>query len=324
MKPDPSSREQADPPSITVFGGGTGLNSLLRGLKKYTEKLTAIVAVTDDGGSSGRLRSDLGMPPPGDIRNCLAALAEEESLATELFEYRFTDSDMAGHPFGNLFIAALTQITGDFSKAVKLAHRILSVRGRVLPATHDRVALEAEHDDGTKTTGEYRISQSTRRIRRVSLRPKPGKVPRDVKDAVAAADILVFGPGSLYTSVLPPLLNEGMVDCVLQSNAAKMYVCNVMTQPGETDGFKASEHVEAVLEHTSRDLFDTVIVNTAAPPEKLLERYAEMAAYPVVPDVETIERKGKRIIAANVISTDDYVRHDSEELARVIVNSRIA
>jgi uncharacterized cofD-like protein len=263
------------------------------------------------------------MPPPGDIRNCLVALADEESLIAELFQYRFNGSDLEGHSFGNLFIAALTQMTGDFGKAIRLANKIIAVRGRVLPATLDHVTLEAEHEDGTKTTGEKRISRSGRRIRRVSLRPRPGRVQEDEKDSVAQADILVFGPGSLFTSVLPPLLNEGMCDCILQSGAVKVYVCNVMTQPGETDGFTAADHVEAILDHTDRALFDRVVVNTAMPPRALLEKYAREGAYPVKIDEERIRSAGMRLIEGDVISTDDYVRHDPDKLARALLGARI-
>ena len=321
MRPEyaDEARASRERPAVAVFGGGTGLHTLLKGLKKLTDDLTAIVAVTDDGGSSGRLRSDYRMLPPGDIRNCLVALARDESLITELFQHRFKGSDLGGHSFGNLFIAALTQITGDFGKAIKLAGSILAIRGRVLPATLDHVSLEAEHDDGTKTIGERRISQACKPIRRVALRPRPGKVPQDVKDAIARADKHVFGPGSLFTSVLPPLLNEGMVDEIAASGADGIYVCNVMTQPGETEGFSAADHVEAIFEHTGRHLFDTVLVNTGPIPPKLLERYAQEGAEPVLVDRVRIEALGLRVIGLDVISNEDYVRHNPEKLAAAIL-----
>ena len=201
----PRQESAAEGAAIAAFGGGTGLHSLLKGIKAFTSNITAIVAVSDDGGSSGILRKEFDMPPPGDMRNCLVALADEESLMAELFRYRFENSELGGHSFGNIFITALAEVTGDFGKAIQLANKILSVRGRVLPATLDKVSLEAVHDDDSKTTGETRISKSGKRIRRLNLRPSPGRPTPQALEAVRRADILLFGPGSLFTSILPPI-----------------------------------------------------------------------------------------------------------------------
>lgn len=321
MRPEgqPRRANDATGPAIAAFGGGTGLHSLLKGIKAFTDKITAVVAVSDDGGSSGILRKEFDMPPPGDIRNCLVALADEESLMAELFRYRFENSDLSGHSFGNLFITALDRITGDFGKAIQLASRILSVRGRVLPATLDRVSLEAVHCDGTKTTGEARISRSGKRIRRLNLRPAPGRPTEETLEAVRGADALVFGPGSLFTSVLPPMLNSGMVDEIASSRAKKIYVCNIMTQPGETDGFSAADHVEAIYENTKDGLFDYIVVNNGEIPPAVLERYAEQGARPAALDAERLKRWGAALAADDMVCAETYARHDPAKLARAIM-----
>jgi len=306
--------------AIAAFGGGTGLYSLLKGVKTFTDNITAIVAVSDDGGSSGRLRKEFDMLPPGDIRNCLVALADEESLLAELFRYRFDNSDLNGHSFGNIFITALTKITGDFGKAIQLANRILCARGRVLPSTLDKVALEAVHEDGTKTTGEVNISRSGKRIRKLNLRPFPGAPTREVLEAVAEADLLVFGPGSLFTSVLPPMLNEGMVDAIKASCAKRIYVCNVMTQRGETDGFTAADHIAAIYGNTAEDIFDCAIINDGRPPEDVLRRYAAEGAEPVAIDRERLERWGMKPVIGDFLCTQAYARHDPAKLAGAIMS----
>jgi uncharacterized cofD-like protein len=259
------------------------------------------------------------VPPPGDIRNCLVALADEESLLAELFRYRFENSDLNGHSFGNIFITALTKITGDFGKAIQLANKILSVRGRVLPSTLDRVSLEAVHDDGTKTTGEVNISKSGKRIRRLNLRPSPGAPTHEVLEAVRGAEALVFGPGSLFTSILPPMLNEGMVREIAASRAKKIYVCNIMTQPGETDGFTVADHVEAIYRHSTDDLFDYVIINSGRPPAEVLARYAAQGARPVEADMERLGRWKAEAVTGDFVSTETYARHDPGKLARAIM-----
>ncbi|RKY28144.1 MAG: hypothetical protein DRP79_02520 [Planctomycetota bacterium] len=315
----PRQESAAEGAAIAAFGGGTGLHSLLKGIKAFTSNITAIVAVSDDGGSSGILRKEFDMPPPGDMRNCLVALADEESLMAELFRYRFENSELGGHSFGNIFITALAEVTGDFGKAIQLANKILSVRGRVLPATLDKVSLEAVHDDDSKTTGETRISKSGKRIRRLNLRPSPGRPTPQALEAVRRADILLFGPGSLFTSILPPMLNEGMVEEIAASPAKEIYVCNIMTQPGETDGFSAADHVQAIYDNTAEDIFDYIVLNSRNPSQAVLARYAEEGAGPVPLDPDRLERWKACLVIEDLIGADAYARHDPEKLARTVM-----
>jgi uncharacterized cofD-like protein len=304
---------------VVAIGGGTGLSTLLRGLKRSTTNLTAVVTVTDDGGSSGRLQKELGILPPGDIRNCLVALADDEALVTDLFQYRFHEGEgLTGHSFGNLFLAALTGVTGNFDLAVKESSRVLNIKGRVLPATLDTVRLRATLVDGTIVSGETNISRSHEPIARLSLEPARARPLREVLEAIRDADAIVLGPGSLYTSVLPNFLVEGVAAAVSESAALKIYICNVMTQPGETDAFSASAHVRALLDQGGAKLFDTVIVNEE-PPRKLLEAYADEGQIPVEPDRKAIEALGIRVVGANVISETRNVRHDSHRLAEVVL-----
>ncbi len=304
---------------IVAIGGGTGLSTLLRGLKRSTSNLTAVVTVTDDGGSSGRLQKELGILPPGDIRNCLVALADDEALVTELFRYRFAEGEgLSGHSFGNLFLAAMTGITGNFDQAIKESSRVLKIKGRVLPATLETVRLRAELADGTLIRGETNISASHEPIARLSLEPSGARPLREVLDAIRDADAVVLGPGSLYTSVLPNVLVDGIARAIADSSALKMYVCNVMTQPGETDEFTASAHVRALLEQTGERVFDYVIVNEQ-PPRRLLEAYAEEGQVPVHADRAELETLGVRVIGASVISETQTVRHDSSRLAEVVL-----
>ena len=242
---------------------------MLRGLKEYTSNLTAIVAVSDDGGSSGRLRDDLGMPPPGDIRNTLLALADVEPLMEELFNHRFGGGKgLAGHSFGNLLIAAMTEVTGDFETAIRASSRVLAIRGQVLPGTVESVALRAEFTDGTQIVGESSIPLQGKRVRRVSLIPPDAKPPEEALRAIAEADLIVIGPGSLYTSVLPNLLIREIADAIRRSPAPAVYVCNVMTQPGETTDYTVADHVQALIDHTGPNLFTYVLMNDApVPPE---------------------------------------------------------
>jgi uncharacterized cofD-like protein len=306
---------------IVAVGGGTGLSTLLRGLKRYTSNLTAVVTVTDDGGSSGRLQKELGILPPGDIRNCLVALADDEALVTDLFRYRFTEGDgLTGHSFGNLFLAAMSGVTGNFDQAIKGAGRVLNIKGRVLPSTLSNVKLGAELADGTVILGETNISGSHQPITRLFLDPAQAEPPAEVREAIREADAIVLGPGSLYTSILPNLLVHDITQEIAAANCVKMYVCNVMTQLGETDAFTASQHVRALLHHAGKRICDYVVINQQ-PPRRLLEAYAEEGQTPVQSDAEAIKAMGLRVVGANVISETETVRHDSKRLADVLIKT---
>jgi len=305
--------------SIVALGGGTGLSTLLHGLKEYTSNITAIVTVADDGGSSGRLREEFGMLPPGDIRNCLVALADAEPLMGRLFQFRFKEGGgLKDHNFGNLFITAMLKVTGDFQKAVKESSKVLAIRGSVIPSTLSKVVLEAEYTDGRRAIGESKIPHASASIKRLYIKPSEAKATRDAVEAIRKADIILLGPGSLYTSIMPNLLISDIYREVAASKAIKIYICNVMTQSGETDGYKASDHMKAIIAHTTPDIATHCIVNTGKVPEKMLDRYKQERAYPVSPDINIIEKMGYRVIAGNVINTADYVRHDSAKLARII------
>ena len=311
-------------PRITAFGGGTGLSNLLRGLKAYTDKVTAVVTVCDNGGSSGRLRREFDVPPPGDIRNSLAALADTEPLMAELLQYRFEESDLDGHSLGNLLLTALTRITGDFGSAVREANKILKVRGRVLPSTLDNVTLVARHSDGSKSTGEEAVGRSGKPIQRVELKPGPGRASDEVAEAISQADLLIFGPGSLYTSVIPNLLIGGITEAARAAKAPRVYVCNVMTQPGETDGYSASRHVDAVEEHAGDGFFDYVVVNTGKVPQELAERYMRNGQYPVEVDRENLEDRHFQIVEGDIISRNSFARHDTVKEAGTIMDLLVA
>lgn len=306
---------------VVVIGGGTGLSTVLRGLKEYTDNLTAVVTVFDDGGSSGRLRRELGILPPGDIRDCLVALAESEPLMTELFEYRFQGGALDGHAFGNLFIASLAGVTGDLESAVKQTSKVLNIRGRVLPSATEDVVLVADFDDGTSIEGESRITMAGKRIRRVALKPSDVAPVPEVLQAIAEAELIVLGPGSLYTSVIPNLLVRGVADALRANrHALRVYVCNVMTQPGETDSFSASDHVRGLLEQVGPDLFTHVLVNTQRPRSRaVLARYEAEGSVPVEPDVDHIRELGVTPLEARLISEEDLVRHDPAAIARVLM-----
>lgn len=304
---------------IVTVGGGTGLSTLLRGLKRYTANLTAVVTVSDDGGSSGRLQKELGVLPPGDIRNCLVALADDEALVTDLFRYRFTEGDgLSGHSFGNLFLAAMTGVTGNFDEAVKVSSRVLNIKGRVLPSTLAVERLRATLEDGSIVEGESNISRSHAPIVHLSLDPPDAQPLGEVIDAIRQADAIVLGPGSLYTSIMPNLLVERIAREIELANAVKIYVCNVMTQPGETDGYSASRHVEALLRIAKADVCDVVVVNDELP-RKLREAYAEEGQLPVAIDAERLERLGVKVVRAAVMSETQTVRHDPEKLAAVVL-----
>ena len=302
-------------PAITVVGGGHGLSVLLRGIKQATSNVTAVVTVADDGGSSGRLRQDLGMIPPGDLRNCLVALADTEPLMEKLFQHRFEgSSELSGHSFGNLFIAAMTQVTGDVETALKESSKVLAVKGQVLPASKEFVRLDAIMEDGTVVCGESQIPEAHKRIHRVKLYPEHAEAVQSSLDAIRNAEAIVLGPGSLYTSVIPNLLVEGIGDAICRSKAVKIYICNVMTQPGETDGYTASMHVKAIMDHAGRNAVDYVIVNATPVPEDLKRKYAETGAYPVVVDDDALNQLGVGIIKADLITSKDAIHHDPKKL----------
>lgn len=307
-------------PKITVLGGGTGLSTLLRGLKKSSTNLTAVVTVFDDGGSSGRLRREQRILPPGDIRNCLVALAEAEPLMTRLFEHRFKGGELDGHSFGNLFIASMSQVAGDLETAVKECSKVLAIRGRVLPATLRDVTLCAEFANGTVVEGESAITGAGGTIRRVYLKPTRVPALQDVLEAIGEADLIVLGPGSLYTSIIPNLLVGGVADAIRQAPGLRVYVCNVMTQQGETRGFRASDHVRVLLEQGGPGLFEYVLVNTRRPRnQSLLARYSQQGAEPVAPDVDAVQALGVRTVADDLISEEELVRHDPRKLAAALL-----
>lgn len=310
-------------PSIVAIGGGTGLSTLLRGLRTKTSRITAIVTVTDDGGSSGRLVSDKKILPPGDIRNCLVALADAEKQISDLFQHRFEgeSGSLSGHSTGNLLIAAMVDITGDFDSAIQEISRVLAIRGRVLPATLSHVKLRAQMEDGSEICGETKIVNSRLRVRRIFLEPSNAEPFPEVFKAIADADIIVIGPGSVYTSVIPPLLVPGIADALSKSDAMKVYVCNVMTQPGESDQFTASDHVHAIEANVGKRVFDYVMTNKARPSEYLLNRYSEFGQEFVEPDTDRIRAMGLKSIAANLISESDVVRHDPIRIADSIMRA---
>jgi uncharacterized cofD-like protein len=306
-------------PRIVAIGGGTGLSALLSGLKQHTSNLTAVVTVADDGGSSGKLRRELGMLPPGDIRNCLVGLADDESLMSRLFQHRFSEGELEGHNFGNLFVAALTEVTGDFERAVRESTRVLKVRGQVLPATLDDLVLHAELQDGERVAGESTITAADRLPRRVWLEPdKPRALPQAI-EAIADADLVVLGPGSVYTSIVPNLLVPGVCDAVRHTRARVVYVCNVMTQPGETDGFSAVDHLAAVYRHGAAGLVDDVVVNDTPVSAELAAAYGAHGAQRVAVDDAALRELGVRVVHADVAAGSDVFRHDPQRLAAILV-----
>ena len=308
-------------PKIVVIGGGTGLSILLHGLKELTSNITAIVTVADDGGSSGRLREQFDILPPGDIRNCLVALADAEPLMGDLFQFRFgNESELKGHSFGNLFITALSKVTGDFEKAIKESSKVLAIRGRVIPSTFDKVRLVAEHQNGQRTKGETRIVEQDAPIRRVFLDPVNCKPSKESLEAIDEADVIVLGPGSLYTSVIPNLLVSGISEKISKAKAPKVYICNVMTQPGETHNYTAFDHLNTLITHTNLDIVDSCIVNIGTIDPELLKKYEEENSYPVLADSHRIIEKGYTVIEEDIIEIKDYVRHDSKKISKIIID----
>lgn len=312
-------------PKIVVVGGGTGLSTLLSGLKHKTGNLTAIVTVADDGGSSGRLREELGVLPPGDIRNCLVALADSEDLLGALFQFRFKEGmGLQGHNFGNLFITALSQVTGDFAKAIKESSKVLAIRGNVYPATTDRMKLVARREDGRETIGESRIREERESpIARLSLIPADCAATQESVDAIKNADAIVLGPGSLYTSVMPNLLIEGIQKEITRSRAPKIYVCNVMTEAGETDDYSVSDHVNAIIRNTRADIVDYCIANISRIPKELYDKYSAEKKFPV--KIEESDEKWFKdnkvtLVKAKIASMKEFVRHDPVNLSEAIMN----
>jgi uncharacterized cofD-like protein len=307
---------------IVAIGGGTGLGVLLSGMKSFTSNLTAIVTMADDGGSSGRLRAQFNVLPPGDIRNCLVALADAEPLMQNLFQFRFgEETELQGHSFGNLFITAMTKLTGgDFEKAIEESSKVLAIRGKVVPATLDRVTLNATYSDGTKAIGEASIPQGKGRIAQVFLSPEEVKASKGAIKAIDEAELIILGPGSLYTSIIPNLLIRQIYEAIVKSRAFKVYICNVMTQKGETDGYSAFDHLQALITHTDKRIVDCCVVNSANIPEKFLAQYREQNSYPVVADCERIRNAGFLVVRGDLLNFTDFVRHDNKKLAKVILN----
>ncbi len=316
------------PLRIVAIGGGTGLSTVLKGLKPYSITsappsspyprldLTAVVAVTDDGGSSGRLRREFGMLPPGDIRNCMVALAEDEALLTQLFQFRFDSGrGLKGHSFGNLFLTVMTQITGDFSRAVKLSSDVLAIAGRIYPSTNARVALRATLDDGSVVDGETRISRSTVAIRRIELQPKSCRPLPETLEAIRNADLITLGPGSLYTSLIPNLLVPGIASAIEQSRAIKACFVNLMSQPGETTGMTASAHLRAIERHAGRRVLEYAVVNTAPIAAPARRHYARHQAVPVDVDIDAIRAMGLRVVRVPLAASGEKVRHNPDLLA---------
>ena len=317
-------------PKIVAIGGGTGLSTLLRGLKPYSANITAIVTVADDGGSSGRLRREIGVLPPGDIRNCLAALAAEEKLLTELFQYRFRAGDgLTGHSFGNLFLTAMSDITGDLEQAIAASSDVLAVQGQVLPATLSDVRLWADLADGRRIEGESNITKAEGSIIKIGCTPaNPPALPR-VLQAIQEADYIIIGPGSLYTSVIPNFLVPEIAEAIAarckggeNPPVPCIYVCNIMTQPGETQGYTVSDHIRAIDAVCGQRLFSAVLVHKKPPSEHSLMRYAQENSHPVFLDRETVSKLGRRVVSANVMDEDEetgLVRHNPQRLAGVLL-----
>ncbi|WP_163852536.1 gluconeogenesis factor YvcK family protein [Paenibacillus elgii] len=306
-------------PRIVVIGGGTGLSVMLRGLKHKPVDITAIVTVADDGGSSGILRSELEMIPPGDIRNVLSALADVEPLLGQLLDYRFDKGNgLAGHSLGNLMLAAMCDITGDFVTGVRELSRVLAVRGRVLPASDHSIVLRALMEDGSVVEGESNIPKARGVIRELSIEPKDVRALPEALEALREADAILVGPGSLYTSILPNLLVPEIAKTIIESNALKIFICNVMTQPGETDDYKVSDHLKAVRDHVGSELFDYVIVNNGNIPEQVQSKYAEQGAKIVPLDLDEVTKQGYKVIADQLVLFRTYLRHDAEKLSQHI------
>jgi uncharacterized cofD-like protein len=333
------------PLRVVAIGGGTGLSTLLRGLKQYVPvqdrrrgvrpsaysapapqhpigELAAVVTVTDDGGSSGRLRDDLNILPPGDIRNCMVALSEDEHLLAKLFKYRFDQGELEGHSFGNLFLAALSHITGDFAQAVQTSSQILAARGRIFPATTANVTLVAQMDDGSTVLGETNITRSKQTIVKLKLDPAEADPLPQTLEAIANADLITLGPGSLYTSLITNLLVRGIPEALAASRATKVYVCNLMTQANESLGLSASQHIEKILQHAGSvrtPIFDYALINTAPISPQLLKRYASGGQEPIEADLDRVRTLGVEPITGSLVHEGDVLRHDYDRVAEVLL-----
>jgi uncharacterized cofD-like protein len=329
----PGGPSPSTPLRVVAIGGGTGLSTLLRGLRRHVSfadwansspseisDLAAVVTVTDDGGSSGRLRKDFNMLPPGDLRNCMVALSAEEDLLAKLFAYRFrTGNGLGGHNFGNLFVAALTDITGDFAHAIQLASKILATRGRIYPATVANATLVARMEDGSEVRGETKITASRQRIAELMIEPPDAAALPETLDAIERADLITVGPGSLYTSLITNLLVQGVSSALASARGVRVYICNLMTQANESLGLKASEHIERIYEHTRAPIFDYAILNTAPFSPDTLARYAAERASPIEVDIERIEALGVRCITGDFAIEDTVVRHNATRLTGALL-----
>ncbi len=310
-------------PKIVAIGGGTGLSTILEGLKQHTTNITAVVAMSDEGGSSGRLREEFGILPPGDIRNCLVSLAQAPQLMRDLFQYRFEEgAGIKGHSFGNLFITALTEVTGSFKAAVEESSKVLAIAGKVVPSSLESIRLKAEYADGTMREGEDKIPFEGKPIRRVSLLPSDAKANPEALEVIRGADMIIFGPGSLFTSIIPNLLvKEISREIARRKDIMKLYICNVMTQPGETDGFTAADHALMLLDHCGDDnVVNSCLVNCGRLDYKLLFKYAQEGSFQVIFDRERLLERGLAIFEADVASKNNYLRHDPDKTARQIIN----
>lgn len=316
---------QLNGPEVVAIGGGTGLSTMLRGLKYYTGNLTAIVTVGDDGGGSGTLREEMKMLPPGDIRNCLVALANTDALMEELMQYRFSEGTLKGQSFGNLFIAAMDGMSDNFEEAVSKMSDVLAVTGKVLPVTLEDLRLEATFQDGTKIKGESVIGHSAtagNRIVKMEISPSDAKAPLNVIDSIEDAKAVIMGPGSLFTSVIPNILIKDVSEKLKETDAIKIYVCNIMTQPGETDGFKASDHFNTILSHADLGHIDYIIVNNKDIDREILKKYKKMGSTPVAVDYKALEKTGAKVISADIVNTEKgKIRHDPEKLANVLIRT---
>jgi uncharacterized cofD-like protein len=317
---------------VVAIGGGTGLSMLLRGLKHYVARrrqesgrhpisdLAAIVTVTDDGGSSGRLRREYRVLPPGDIRNCMVALSQDEALLGRLFQYRFRQGrGLRGHSFGNLFLTALTHVTGDFAEAVRVSGEVLAIRGRIFPATLENVSLKAVMTDGKIVLGETCIVKSGKKIRRLSLRPRHVRPLPEVLEAIRQANLILIGPGSLYTSILPNLLVSGVAEAIEKSSATRIFVANLMTQPGETQGFSLADHVRVIYGHTRPKFIDWVVANNQLISPEVARRYSRNGAEPVRVDLQELQRLGVRCLLDNLLEEHGTVRHDAARLSQLLI-----
>lgn len=307
-------------PKIVAIGGGTGMPNVLRGIKQYTLNLSAIVTVADDGGSSGRLRKDYSVLPPGDIRNCIVALADEETLLGRLFQYRFEKKgELSGHSFGNLFITALTHISGDLPKAIDESSKVLAVSGKVYPVTLDNIVLKAKLKDGRKITGESNIPKANGEIEKIYISPSTCRPYPAAIAAIRSADIITIGPGSLFTSIIPNLIVPGITDAIVKSKALKVYVCNIMTQSGETDNFRVSDHIKAIFNHAGMKIVDYVVANNKLPDRKILKKYEKENSFPVEIDKHEIARLGVKLFEGQLFRPGKYLRHDPELLSKMII-----